>query len=255
MKRIDLTLITLLALTICTVLAIQAADAVNVNDDLTVSNEKTNDTVRVIIGFNGPVTDDDAKYLEWLGGVIIHKYSKAIHGVNAYLSRAAYDKLLTASNGVDVKDSAANAFGKKIKAIEEDVPVYLKDDTAATGGATDSITVQQGTQVKGWNIARVNADYAWPTTTGKGVRVLVIDTGIDSNHPDLRVVGGYGCLGDPSDWEDEDGHGTNCSGIIADLNNNYGTVGVAPDVALYAVKAATGVGDNVKYYPGTRSMV
>ena len=67
--------------------------------------------------------------------------------------------------------------------------------------------------------------------------VAIIDTGVDRNHPDLNVVGGYNCTGPNRDrWDDVDGHGTHVAGIVGALDNQFGVVGVAPGVRLWSVK-------------------
>ncbi len=67
--------------------------------------------------------------------------------------------------------------------------------------------------------------------------VAVIDTGIERDHPDLNVVGGYNCTSRNRDkWDDADGHGTHVAGIIGAKDNSFGVVGVAPGVRLWSVK-------------------
>ncbi len=78
--------------------------------------------------------------------------------------------------------------------------------------------------------------------TGEGVTVAVLDTGIDTNHPDLSddiAPGAWHFLGQGADQgpgaEDDHGHGTSCSGIVT----SRGVVappGVAPDAAVLAIK-------------------
>lgn len=95
-----------------------------------------------------------------------------------------------------------------------------------------------------WNITQVKADQAWKKATGKGVRVGVLDNGINRNHPDLIVAGGKSFVPNIDDWDDDDGHGTHCAGIIAARKNAVGIVGVAPECDLYALKVMThGGGD------------
>ncbi|KAF4119399.1 Serine protease, subtilisin family, partial [Geosmithia morbida] len=86
--------------------------------------------------------------------------------------------------------------------------------------------------------------------TGKGIKIAVVDTGIDYTHPALGGCFGEGCLvsfgtdlvGDAyngynehypdDDPMDCDGHGTHVAGIIAAQENSYGFKGAAPDANL-----------------------
>jgi subtilisin family serine protease len=75
---------------------------------------------------------------------------------------------------------------------------------------------------------------------GEGVRVAVIDTGVDTSHPDLanRVVATRDLVGGTAEQFRRDRHGTEVTGVIAALANNHlGIVGVAPGARLIALKA------------------
>lgn len=80
--------------------------------------------------------------------------------------------------------------------------------------------------------------------TGKGVKIAVIDSGINSKHPDLTVAGGESMIDGSSAFTDGAGHGTHVAGVIAAKNNSIGVVGAAPDAEIYSVKvlASTGAG-------------
>ncbi len=95
--------------------------------------------------------------------------------------------------------------------------------------------------------AAIQPEAIWNGRTGRGVRVAVVDSGIDTEHPDLKgkvkesveAVAEDGRIDfRPSTSGDQAGHGTACAGIIAS---------VAPDVELYSVKVlgpkASGSGD------------
>ena len=82
--------------------------------------------------------------------------------------------------------------------------------------------------------------------TGNGTDVAVIDTGIDSLHPDLSGNLGRGRAfvagtGTPL-WDDDNGHGTHVAGTVGAIDNTEGVVGVAPDVTLHAVKVLNAAG-------------
>jgi thermitase len=86
--------------------------------------------------------------------------------------------------------------------------------------------------------ADIDAQAAWTQTSGAGVRVAVLDTGIDASHPDLvgKVDGSRDFTGSGS-TDDKYGHGTHVSGIIAaSTNNSVGVAGVCPDCHLIVGK-------------------
>ena len=88
-----------------------------------------------------------------------------------------------------------------------------------------------------WGVDRIDAEWAWSASTGAGVNIAVVDTGIDKDHPDLTVAGGVNCgRGPAKKWDDDNGHGTHVAGTIAALDNEIGVVGVAPEASLWAVK-------------------
>jgi len=86
-----------------------------------------------------------------------------------------------------------------------------------------------------WGTKLIGADKAWGKYRGRGIKVGIIDTGIDYNHPDLNVVECVSFI-DDTDGYDSGFHGTHVSGIIAGMDNNIGIIGVAPEAELYVAK-------------------
>ena len=88
----------------------------------------------------------------------------------------------------------------------------------------------------------IQAPEMWKETKGNGITVAVLDTGCQTDHPDLneRIIGGYNFTtddgGNPLMFEDYNGHGTHVSGTIAASLNNNGVAGVAPETNLLILK-------------------
>ena len=95
-------------------------------------------------------------------------------------------------------------------------------------------------------------DDSWRARTGKGVKIAIIDSGIDLEHPDLQgkvkesveaTPDKQKVLFQPTTRGDSAGHGTACAGIIS---------GIAPDAELHSIKVlgAGGIGDGQAFLAG-----
>lgn len=110
--------------------------------------------------------------------------------------------------------------------------------TTPTPTSTPTPTPLPSFQPIPWSIVRIKAQEAWNNSTGSGIKVAVLDSGIDRDHPDLKE-NLVGCVNFIYSWgtcEDDNGHGTHVSGIIAAKNNQIGVVGVAPNAKIYSLK-------------------
>ncbi|MFJ5725742.1 type VII secretion-associated serine protease mycosin [Streptomyces sp. NPDC093149] len=94
-----------------------------------------------------------------------------------------------------------------------------------------------------WSLQRVLLDELWQDTKGKGVRVAVIDTGVDNVNPQLKSAvdtsaGADYLKGGGSDGTvDEVGHGTKVAGIIAARpRKGTGFVGLAPEATIIPIR-------------------
>lgn len=122
---------------------------------------------------------------------------------------------------VELTEQAVRSLAKnpKVSYVEEDSTVY------ASGEVTP------------WGISHVKStDVQQKGITGAGLKVGIIDTGIDYTHEDLRVSGGVTFVSGTTDFMDDNGHGTHVAGTVAALHNTVGVIGTAPEVSLYAIK-------------------
>lgn len=89
-----------------------------------------------------------------------------------------------------------------------------------------------------WGIDRIDADLAWPNSTGQGIKVAILDTGIDVDHPDLEPnpLDGVNIINPKKHYDDDNGHGTHVAGIVAAVDNTIGVIGVANQASLFGVK-------------------
>jgi serine protease len=138
--------------------------------------------------------------------------------------RKATDKA-SATKLVKQAQEADNAIG-----VEIDAKVVALD--APTG--SDLYRSRQ------WDLTTMRAAEAWQKSTGAGVTVAVIDTGVDATNVDLsgKVLAGYDATTDKVGGNiDPNGHGTHVAGTIgAVTGNTIGVSSVAPDTRILPVR-------------------
>jgi subtilisin family serine protease len=89
----------------------------------------------------------------------------------------------------------------------------------------------------------INVEPAWAYSCGNGIKVAIIDQGVDLTHPDLQAnlaTGlGYNATGSGAagSYTGSDVHGTSCAGVIGAINNTIGVAGVAPECKMIPIRA------------------
>ena len=168
----------------------------------------------VIIGFRAMPGPPEEALVRSVGGQIRHRY----HLVPA-IAAAIPPQAVTALRA-----------NPRVSAVEADVRVSAVD-----------VELDESWGVKRVGAGPVHRAGIW----GVGVKVAIIDTGIDYTHPDLALnyAGGYDFVNGDADPIDDHAHGTHVAGIVAARDDDAGVVGVAPHATLYALKVLDASGN------------
>lgn len=102
-----------------------------------------------------------------------------------------------------------------------------------------------------WNLPSIETEKGWNISKGdEQVIIAVLDTGVQSNHPDLtgKITKGINLIDETKDPDDDVGHGTHVSGIIgATVNNGEGVAGVSWYNKIMPVKVLDSSGAGSTY--------
>ena len=114
----------------------------------------------------------------------------------------------------------------------------MADIDVQSAGLIRSLQDLSNGQTIPWGHSRIQAPLSWMKGTGRGVRVAVLDTGIDNNHKDLKanIKKRYNAVNTPGGTKDYLGHGTHIAGVIAAVDNTMGVVGTSPLAEINMVK-------------------
>ena len=166
----------------------------------------SNARVKVIIEFTDLPGPAEQALVRAFGGEVDHTYT-IVNAIAATVPEVAL---------------AGLSRNPHVTGIEPDVKIYKS-------GEIDNV----------WGVLRIGSGEVHNSgNTGQGIKVAVIDSGIDYNHPELDGVyeGGYDFVNNDNDPMDDEGHGTHVAGTIAAEANGTGIVGVAPGARIYALK-------------------
>ena len=161
----------------------------------------------VLIAFSKAPGQAEEALVQHHGGQVKYRYT-LVHGIAASLPDAAIEAVRRNPN---------------VSAVDPDITMQASDAELDLA----------------WGVKQIGAGEAHADGhRGAGIKVAILDTGIDTNHPDLVACyqGGLNFTGRKKVPEDDNGHGTHVAGTIAAADNGDGVIGVAPDAQVYALK-------------------
>ncbi len=159
----------------------------------------------------------------------------AQHGLN--LTHAYGHALKGFAADVPAGRLAALKKDPRVAFVSEDAMVYAFGKPSSSGAPAP-----QPAEILPTGLRR--ADAASNPNKGAGIAVAVVDTGIDLTHPDLagNIIAEKSCVTGKKTADDDNGHGSHVAGTIAAIDNAIGSVGVAPQAKLVAVKVLNSAG-------------
>lgn len=154
-----------------------------------------------------------------------------VHGGRAHRIGKSAMNIVDLPEGVSAKAVLASlARHPHLKRVELDRKVR------ASATANDPYFASE------YHLTKIGATTAWNTTQGAGVTIAILDSGVDTGHPDLagNMLAGYNFVDNNTNVADVCGHGTAVAGSAAAVSNNgQGVAGVAGQSKILPVRVAT----------------
>ena len=172
------------------------------------------------------------------GAIVGWAKGRLLVGPRAGLSDQEFDKVLKSQNARSkgrFKQTNTHVIELPAGADEVTTMQALKKDRRLKYVELDmavmhSAIVTDPSYSSSWALPKIQSPTAWDVANGSGITVAVLDSGVDSSHPDLagNLVSGWNMVDNNSNTSDVNGHGTKVSGTTAALaNNGTGSAGVA----------------------------
>lgn len=184
--------------------------------------------------------------IERAGGTVFVSYARDVGVIVARSTNPDFAAQVRRARGVALVGASRTAAIPA--SIDEPTVVEPAAQAGTTAEGEDPLEAQQ------WDMKQIKADQAHQVSLGsRRVIVGVLDSGVDSSHPDLAAqvdasqsvscIDGGRPNTDPASWQPTtSGHGTHVAGTVAAAKNGVGIVGVAPGVRIASVKVADDAG-------------
>ena len=171
---------------------------------ISIIDAKPNDNIpnQYIVELDTSIEEFEEKY----GVKAIHKYKHAINGLVFNANQDKYNQIKNDPNVIKIQQN------KKMFILEQITPTGIDrinseiNPVAKVDGIDDKVDVD----------------------------IAVLDTGVDTRHPDLNIASCVRFI--MFTCADENGHGTHVAGIIGAIDNDFGVVGVAEGARIHSVR-------------------
>lgn len=171
----------------------------------------------IIVKFDKNITDAKKDYLKGKYGMKLKKNSKKAGAFTVYKH----------GNPAAIMNKLKNEPG--VISVEQNAYAYMS-----------SIPNDTYFSPYQWHLSRIDCESAWDVTSGNGVVVAIIDTGVKQTLEDLagtNFTAGYDFVNNDNDPTDDEGHGSHVCGTVAQTtNNNLGCAGVAYNCTIMPIK-------------------
>ncbi|MDX1812237.1 MAG: S8 family serine peptidase [Gammaproteobacteria bacterium] len=178
-----------------------------------------------------------------------HALGRILVKTKANVPQAKLDALLNNNNAsiISTIDGINVHVIKVPEHAEENVVMALSHNPNIEFAELDTLqelveTVPNDTYYgSAWHLPKVNAPGAWDMSMGTNVTVAVLDTGVDSTHPDLKanMLPGFNTVDNTTNTTDIAGHGTKVAGVIGAIgNNSAGVAGMAWNVKILPLRVS-----------------
>lgn len=194
-----------------------------------------------IIDSDQPSTLTEEKLKEDKQGILVVNESRKVIKIDRELSDSEKTKLEEEYN-IEFSSEQDNS-GIYVINISQESNVSSLQEELDTQIETD-IPIKMFADSIDWGISRIGADKVWSIGSGTGIKIAIVDTGIQLNHPDLvsNIVQGYDFVNGDTDANDDNGHGTHVAGLASASFNQAGVVGVSHTSKLMPVKVLNSQG-------------
>jgi subtilisin len=172
--------------------------------------------VRLKEGVDIDTTLDDLNLAHGAG--VTHRYRNALRGGTLLVANEAARERI--------------AQDPRVESIEADQPVFASQRSGGNTSTPPAQTLPTGYRLIGSDLT---------SNEGTGLRVAVLDSGVDFDHSDLvsnmDMSLARDCVNESgAPFDDGNGHGTHVAGTIAATNNSIGSVGVGTGIQIVPVK-------------------